>query len=253
MGSSLFKRGYDASRAEKERQDKAREKMGKKLFKFFIQEDGGEAEVRFLTEEPVGFYEHAIMRGGKFDSVVCTRDSSCPLCSSGNKATFKGAYIIIDKRPFEYTDKSGKVKKGDKQIRLFVQGMRVVSQLDRISSKYGLSNRDITIVRSGKGTATSYMIEKGDKYEVTPKEISALLPEKLREEYNGTTESLMDIIERQLASEVVNGYTDEDEDDDLPFNESEKMVSLEDEDDDFEEEPKKVAPFKKKKGGLKKA
>ena len=58
MGNKMFARGYDASRKEKERQDKARENMGKKLWRFFLAKDGEEADLRFLTEEPVNFYEH---------------------------------------------------------------------------------------------------------------------------------------------------------------------------------------------------
>ena len=63
----MFQRGYDASRAEKERQDKARENMGKKLFRFFIKEDGEEADLRFLNEEPVNFKEHNIKVGERFE------------------------------------------------------------------------------------------------------------------------------------------------------------------------------------------
>ena len=43
MGKSMFARGYSASRAEKERQDKARENAGKRLFRFFLKDDGEEA------------------------------------------------------------------------------------------------------------------------------------------------------------------------------------------------------------------
>ena len=69
----MFARGYQASRAEKERQDKARENAGKKLWRFFLSDDGDEADLRFLTEEPVNFYEHIVRntRNGKeyFDNV----------------------------------------------------------------------------------------------------------------------------------------------------------------------------------------
>ena len=38
MGNKkIFARGYSASRAEKERQDKARENAGKRLWRFFLQ------------------------------------------------------------------------------------------------------------------------------------------------------------------------------------------------------------------------
>ena len=48
MAKGLFARGYDASRAEKERQDKARENMGKRLWRFFLKDDNEEASVHFL-------------------------------------------------------------------------------------------------------------------------------------------------------------------------------------------------------------
>ena len=143
---SMFARGYGASRAEKERQDKARENMGKRLWRFFLKDDGEEADVHFLTEEPVNFYEHNIKVGdNKFEQYTCTAASgSCPFCDDGDKPTYKGAYLIIDHRPYEYKDKDGNQKSGKDQVRLYVQGMKVVSQLDRISDRYGLSNRDVT-------------------------------------------------------------------------------------------------------------
>ena len=174
MGT-LFKRGYDASRQEKERQDKARENMGKKLWRFFLSNDGDEADLRFLTEEPVNFYEHTLKRGdNKYEHYTCT-GANCPFCNDGEKATYKGAYLVVDRREFSYKDKEGKQKTGKNQVRLFVQGMKVISQLDRISDKYGLSNRDVTIVRLGKGTQTTYTIERGDEEKISTKEVENLL------------------------------------------------------------------------------
>ena len=203
----MFKKGYNAVREEKQRQDENREKAGKNLWRFFLSNDGDEADVRFLTEEPVTFYEHTVkgMRNGKevYDTVVCSGDDSCSLCASGDKATFKGAFLIWDKRPYEYKDKDGKTQKGKGQLRLYVQGARVLSQLDRISSKYGLTNRTITIVRLGKGTSTTYTLEKGDEEgRLSQAEIKNMLPEKLRDMYNGTMDSLYSIVEECLANSM---------------------------------------------------
>ena len=111
----MFKKGYTAVREEKQRQDENREKAGKNLWRFFLSNDGDEADVRFLTEEPVTFYEHTVkgMRNGKevYDTIVCSGDSNCSLCASGDKPTFKGAFLIWDMRPYEYTDKDGKKQK----------------------------------------------------------------------------------------------------------------------------------------------
>lgn len=237
----MFKKGYSAVREEKQRQDENREKAGKNLWRFFLTGDGDEADVRFLTEEPVTFQEHTVkgMRGGKevYDTHVCVGDG-CSLCASGDKPTFKGAYLIWDMRPYEYTDKDGKKKEGKGQLRLYVQGARVLSQLDRLSSRYGLTDRVITIVRLGKGTSTTYTIEKGDKVgKLSTAEIKNMLPEKLREMYNGTMESLYSIIEEILSASITDAPDDDDEDDDdEEYTSRSNLVGVDDDDEDEEDE-----------------
>ena len=247
----LFKKGFEASREEKERQDRARENMGKKLFRFFLGapekgKSSTEAEIRFLTEEPINFYEHTIkgVHNGKevYDSYTCTGED-CPFCKDGDRPTYKGAFLVVDRTEFEYTDKDGKKKTGKDRVKLFVQGMRVVSQLDRISERYGLSNRDVTLVRLGKGTDTTYTIEKGDKDELTSKEVENLLPDKLREEYDGTMESLYSMIEEQLMM-CTKDYVPDDEDEEEEDEDDSAVIGV-------EEEEEKPAP--KKKLGKKKA
>lgn len=260
MAKSLFARGYEASRAEKERQDLARENAGKRLWKFFLKDDGEEADLRFLTEEPVNFYEHNVKRGdNKYEQYTCIGDD-CPLCDDGDRPTYKGAYLVVDRREYEYTDDKGKKKKGRDQVRLFIMGMKVVSQLDRISNKYGLSNRDVTIVRLGKGTQTTYTIERGEKEKLTVEEIKNLLPEKLRDMYDGTMDSLMNIVEEQLMMLVpnyspVNDKEDEDEYDEDEDNRRSKIIGYDEddeEDDEEEEAPRKKLSSKKKRGKLNK-
>ena len=237
----LFARGYEASREEKARQDKARENAGKRLWKFFLSDDGDEADLRFLTEEPVNFYEHNLKKGERYEQYTCTGED-CPFCAEGERPTYKGAYLVVDRREYEYKDENGKKKTGKDQVRLFVQGMKVVSQLDRISDKYGLSNRDVTIVRLGKGTQTSYTVERGEEEKLTKKEIENLLPEKLREQYDGTMDSLMTIVEEQLLM-LTKDYEPDDDEDDVDEEEDtkrSKLIGVDDEDDEEEEEkPKK--------------
>ena len=250
----MFKKGYTAVREEKQRQDENREKAGKNLWRFFLSSDGDEADVRFLTEEPVTFYEHTVktMKGGKeaYDTVVCSGDDSCPLCANGDKPTFKGAFLIWDKRPFEFTDKDGKKKTGDGQLRLYVQGARVLSQLDRISSKYGLTNRTITIVRLGKGTSTTYTIEKGDEEgKLSQAEIKNMLPEKLREAYNGTMDSLYSIIEDCLSNSISgNASNNSSEEDEEEYESRSNLVGIED--DEEETAPRTPATGIKKKAPM---
>lgn len=249
----LFRRGYEASREEKERQDKARENVGKKLWRFYLADDGDEADVRFLTEEPVNFYEHNLKKGDRYEQYTCTQDD-CPLCNDGDRPTYKGAYLVVDRRPYKYTDKDGKKKKGNNQVKLYVQGMKVVSQLDRISDKYGISNRDVTIVRLGKGTQTSYTVERGDEEKLSKKEIEQLLPDKLRSMYDGTMDSLMSIVEDQLMMNTLD-YSPEDNDSEDEYDEEEdnrrnKLINMDDEDEDEDDKPRKSL---KKKSMFKKA
>ena len=242
MGN-MFRRGYQASREEKERQDRQRENAGKRLFRFFLTGDE-EADLRFLTEEPINFYEHNIKgkSNGKdtFTQYTCTSDN-CPLCEDGDKPTYKGAYLVVDRREYEYTDKDGKKKKGKNQVRLYIQGMRVISQLDRISEKYGLTNRDVTVVRLGNGTQTTYTIERGDEDKLTTKEIESYLPEKLRDEYDGTMESLYSIVEEQLMM-YAKDYdpSDSEEDDDETVSSGGVMGVEDDEDERPSRKPSKL-------------
>lgn len=252
----LFKKGYSAVREEKQRQDENREKMGKQLWRFFLSKDGEEATVRFLTEEPINFYEHTVksVRGGKerFDSVICTQDlGDCPLCDGGDKPSFKGAFLIYDKRPYEYTDKNGKKQKSKGQLRLYVQGARVLSQLDRLSERYGLTNRDYIITRSGSGTSTTYMFDRADDVsKLTEAEISNMLPEKLRESFDGTMDSLYAIVQNQLEM-MINGDVDDDDDEDEEVreethNRNRNLIGVDDDDEEEEEEEKPVCSSVKK-------
>lgn len=253
--TSLFQRGYETAREEKKRQDEVREQSGKRLYNLFLKDDGDEAQVRFLTEEPVNFYAHNIksVRGGneRFDTFVCTQDDDCPFCEDGDRPSYKGAYLVYDKRTIETKDpKTGKKKKINGQLRLYIQGMRVISQLDRLSSRYGLTKCDYIIARVGKGQNTSYTFDRDtDECEkMTKKEIENLLPEKLRDMYDGTMESLYSIVEDQIAmmlpSEDTHGHDDDDEDDeedDEEYRRREKkrrsnLVGYDDDEDEEEDE-----------------
>lgn len=239
----MFARGYEASRAEKERQDKARENVGKKLWRFFLSNDGDEADLRFLTEDPVNYYEHNLKRGDRYEQYTCV-GQGCPFCEDGDKPTYKGAYLVVDRREYEYTDNNGKKQKGKNQVRLFVQGMKVISQLDRIHERYGLSNRDVTLVRLGKGTQTTYTVERGEEEKLSTKEIRNYLPEKLREEYDDTMDSLMTMVENQLLMNTKD-YTPDDEDDEEVSDDRDKIISYDEDEEESTPKKKKLVSNKK--------
>lgn len=232
----MFRKGYEANRQERERQEKMAENRGKRLFRFFLAKDGEEADLIFLTEEPVNFHEHNVKgsRNGKevYNQFTCTGDDNCELCNDGDRPSFKGAFLVWDCRPFEYTDKNGKKQQAEGSLKLFVYGTKIVSQLDRISNRYGLCGRTVTMVRLGSGTSTTYTFEKGDKIELTEKEVKNMLPEKLRDSYDGTEESLYKIVEEQLEMNI-KGYTgesDSDEaDDEEDYDGRENVMGVDDE------------------------
>lgn len=208
MGT-LFKRGFEAAREEQDRQEKRRANFGKRISRFMLTKDDGEAKVHFLMEEPVTFMEHTLKfnQGGKevYENHLCTNDSDCPYCKAGNRPSFKGAMLVVDLRHFSYVNKQGKKIEGDKQLRLYVAGTKILGQLDRLANRYGLSSRDYFITRSGSGTSTSYMFDRtDDTYKFTDSEIEDLLPEALREEFNGTEDSLVKIVQDQLLMTLEN-------------------------------------------------
>ena len=239
----MFNKGYEGVREEKKRQDENREKRAKGIFRLFLSKDGDETTVRFLTTEPITFYEHTVkvVRSGKesYDNVLCIGDD-CELCESGDKPSFKGAFLVWDNREFTAKDAKGKEVTVKGSVKLYVQGTKVLSQLDRLATKYGLADREFTVVRCGKGTQTSYVIEKGDELDkLSRKEVENMLPEKLREMYNGTDESLYKIIREALASSLEeeksstsNSRTDDEEDE---YDNRKNLVGVED-----EEAPKKT-------------
>ena len=283
-----FKRGYKPLAKEAKRQEAARAARRNRLFEFYLKDDKDEADVRFLLEEPCNIRVHQVQRkagNGRtfYDSVICTEDDSCPYCEMGDNPTVKGATLIIDRRPFEYTDDNGKKKKGKNQVKLFIQGTKVMGQLERISDKYGLTDRDVTIIRLGTGTGTSYTIERGDEEPVTMKEIKNALPDWCRDEYDGTDNSLYDILEAQLEKMMAKAddddedyeeddYEDGDDEDEAPRKRSRStsrgkrskyIEDDEDEDDDYDEvedddeedyePPRRSLSKKSKSTGLKKS
>ena len=242
--SNLFNRGYEKANKEIDKIEQERKKREGRLWRLFLKRDGDEVDIRFLTEEPISFYEHTVKKGNKFENIICTGED-CPLCEDDNPS-FKGAYLVWDYT--EYTDRNKKKHKG--QLRLYVGGSRIVTQLERLSEKYGLTNRDWTVIRNGDGTATTYTFDRGDEYKLTRKEIENMLPDNYKEIYDGTAESLYTIVEKALQAELPSNskkrsdddYDDEDYDDDYDEeydDEEDDNDYVDDEDEDEEERPRK--------------
>lgn len=234
---AIFSRGFDNAKKNEEKQKQ--QSSGSQIWRLFLKDDGDEAPLIFLNEQPVNFYEHSVLkkRNGKdfYENKICT-GSDCDLCDDGNRPSPKSAWLVIDQREVEYTDKEGKKQTIENQIRLLVQGTKFASICDRFSKKYGLTDREWTLVRMGKGKQTSYTLERGDELELDLEEVQDLLPSAFKDMYDGTEESVMDIIEKVLMPVV--DEEDEDEED-----EDDGILSTGDDDEEEEDE----APRKPKK------
>jgi hypothetical protein len=284
---SVFrKRGFDAHKNEEQRRKDEAVKRRGNIWRYFLSDDDEDVPVRFLTEEPVLFYEHSIPvpgGGNKFTNETCTGDD-CPHCESGNRASYKGAWLVVDGREREvdeYKDnkKTGKKKIIKDQIKMYVRGSTDIAKLDRLSRKFGLTTRPWFATKTGANTSTSYELDRGEKSKLTSKEIQNLiakLPEKYREHYNGDMESLYDIVEDQVFGDVIEDdeeeetrkpsknkrksaryeeEEEEDEDEDDYEDADSGVQSLDDDDEDEEEEEKprkKLASKKSTKSSVKK-
>jgi|AntRauTorckE6833_2_1112554.scaffolds.fasta_scaffold00366_15 hypothetical protein len=203
---SLFSRGYDdVKKAKKEQEERGNQ--GFELFDFFVAEDGGEAPFMFLTEEPVNWDSHTYQtRNGRYNTVLCTGDD-CKFCNDNDRPRFVGSYLVLDLRPYTY-EKDGEEITKEYQVKLYTQGTRVLSQLDRLSSKYGLKDKLWNLVRIGKSTSTTYTFEREEEQELTEEKIREVLPEFLGEDYDGTMESLYNIVEEQIKMKAPEGNLD---------------------------------------------
>ena len=253
---SLFNKGYKAVAKEQERQEAIKESLGRRLNQFFLTAKDDEASVIFLTTEPITFKAYNVKKmsnSGKeyFDMVVCTNEAK-QNDKYGSKPSFKGAFLIFDTRPVNYTAQDGKEVKKDGQVRLYITGITNLPKLERCESKWGLADYVWEISRTGSGKAVSYSFDRGEKLEdsdYADKDFVAELPKALAEEFGDDFEALledqlMQFTENPPKHETSNS-SDYDEDED------ESLVNVEDEED---EEPKKkpvkksvVSVIKKKK------
>lgn len=226
----MFDRGYKSVKEEIAENAKRQEEAGKKLFRWMMGKGNTETKVRFLTEEPVTFREHTYQSGSRWDNTICLAQQGkpCEWCDSGNNSSFKGAYLVYDYS--KYTDKNGEEKESG--LRLYVRGSRDLSQLDRLSNSYGLTNRDYDLFRTGTGMSTVYTFDRNDESDL-PSNVIEALEERFGEEYDGSEESLMTIVEDQLRY-----YLPKQSHPRTPKNAN--LINLDDEDGEEDEiEPKK--------------
>lgn len=240
MSKGVFSRGYDAVH---EKKAKVESRHGL-IYELSVKEDE-EAQIHFLTTEPVSYYVHELNAGTRqFKRVICTQDDDCPYCDEGISVKYLGAFLVWDYRAYEYTDSAGKEHSGEGQLRLYTPTPKVLTQIEALATKkkYGL-NRDYTLERIGSGTKTQYSFQREDIVEFDEDEIREMLPEMYQEVYDGTEESLYEIVEDQLLKRMEgNGKANEDDEEEKKSSRKGKVkndkrfVSVEDDEDDEEED-----------------
>jgi hypothetical protein len=256
MSNVFRKRGFSAHKKEQERREKEKESRTGKLWRFFMKDGEEDIPLRFLTEEPILFYEHTGKGAdGKYFNETCDGED-CSHCASGDKPTYRGAWLVVDGREVEIDEKkdgkpTGKKKVLTDQVRLYVRGSTDIAKLDRLSRKWGLTTRPWFATKTGQNTSTSYELDRGEPSELSEKEIKNLLskiPETMRDHYTGDDEELYDIVEYNIFDDIElsgdggsksSNVSDDDDDEDI----DEGVESVE------EKKPKKALKI----GGKKKS
>lgn len=237
----IFKRGFKAVKEEEKKREQMKEQLQGRLWRVFFPKNAGddhEINVRFLTDEPVCFYEHTEFTGGKVTNTTCTGED-CPLCKSGHKPRFVGAFLVIDRTEFEYDErdaqgnKTGKKVTGKDRLKLIVRGQQDLAVLDRLSTKFGLLDREWSIYKTGKDTSTKWNFERGEIEEWSEKELYNILPEKYRDK------DLFEIVEEQIMGIIESEEVEDDEDDDVPDVQSGVQRMDEEEEEETEAPPKR--------------
>lgn len=248
-----IKRGFKAVKQEEKRREEERKNRQGKLWRVFFPknaDDEFEIPIRFLTDEPICYYEHTKFINGKVSNYTCTGEG-CAHCSDGDKPRFVGAFLVIDRTEFEYDEKddrgnkTGKKIQGKDRLKLIVRGQQDLASLDRLNSKYGLLDRDWAVYKTGSGTSTKWNFDRGDVDEWTEEEVQNILPEQ----YRG--KDLYDILEAQITGESLekSNSGDDTTDEEVEERVTNGVQSLDDEDED--DTPKKARSSKRASKKLK--
>ena len=241
MKKPKIRRGYKAVREEEARREKAREESKGKLWRVFFPKDADEdyeIPVVFLTDEPICYKEHVVRINGKIENHTCTEDSDCPYCANDDRPRFVGAFLVVDRSEIEVKDKKTKKTKVVKdRLKLLVRGTTDLAKLERLDRKYGLTDIEWAIMKTGTDTSTTWNFDRGDEVEFTKKELENIIPEQ----FKGM--DFYDIVEAQILP----SEEDIEDDDDDDYDEDEVSSGVVGMDEDEEDEEEDEAPRKSRK------
>lgn len=169
VDSSFFNTGFSSVEENEKRVKKAQENFKGRIQRFWMK-DGETAVIRFLTEEPITFWQHTFyIPGGKVEKRTC-KGEDCEACEEGNKPQFAGAFLIIDRRSYKAKSGVNEGKTIKRTLRLLVQGQTVLAQLKHYHEKRGLTGMDYEVSRSGSDKNTAYNWDRLDKSSLSSKD-----------------------------------------------------------------------------------
>jgi len=180
--------GWDDTEEYSNELDKQREQSQNFILDFWL-DDGESAVVRFLNEEPVTFRQHYIPGAKNEKFYTCLEGTTdedgnrvqCPFCSAGNKPSFRGGFLIVD-RSKDTWESNGEQREATNQIKLFTQGIKVMKVLKGLAEKRDLTQWDMEITRTGTGTETQYNFIPEEEFE-----LSEEVKEKVEDVKDGRT------------------------------------------------------------------
>lgn len=144
MVKSLVRKGYEAVKENSQRQKERLSRFQGRLRRTWIP-NGGTKRFIFLNEEPLTWREHRVkLPGSRFTEMITCTGDGCHLCAiADGKAIsysqFVGGYIVIDTEPYVIQSGPNKGKTIENGVYLYVEGQMALSQLDKMSEKFGLT------------------------------------------------------------------------------------------------------------------
>lgn len=156
MNMNLFKRGIEAVEEAKTQNIK----KGGFISDFFLRDNDADVPVRFLTTEPLSTWMHTIQEGGRYKTVVCPHDSTCPHCAEGLRPSYKSMYLVVDGRKGEYVNRKGEKVEFGERVAVLTRGSDV-AVIEKLNKKGKLANICLAN-KIGQKPAITYLFEKVD-------------------------------------------------------------------------------------------
>jgi hypothetical protein len=142
-----FGTGYDAVKEAEQEQELAKEARSYGPRRFWMP-PGASTFITFLDDGPFTYREHQVKIGDEFRNwftCLASTGKRCPLCEAGQRASFVGAYSVLDHS--KYTDKKDVVHQHER--RLYIAKTKTLALLQELSSEYdGLTGCMFKVTRS---------------------------------------------------------------------------------------------------------